>query len=144
MYLLQKREETAISLAVTEPNAKVIDEATASTSPVSPNKMVIYLVAIVLGLLLPFGIIYLIDFLDTKLKSRLDIEKATTIPFLGDVPKSENPNEIIQLNSRTSTAEAIRIVRTNLEFLLKDVAENKAKTIFLTSTFPKEGKTFIS
>ena len=73
-------------------------------------------------------------------KSRLDIERNTTIPFIGDVPKADNPNEIIQLNSRTNTAEAIRIIRTNLEFLLKDVPEGSAKTIFVTSTFPKEGK----
>ena len=144
LYLLEKREETAISLAVTEPNAKVIDDATSSTSPVSPNRTVIYLIALVLGGLIPFGIIYLINFFDNKVKSRLDIERNTTIPFIGDVPKADNPNEIIQLNSRTNTAEAIRIIRTNLEFLLKDVQEGMAKTIFVTSTFPKEGKTFVS
>jgi capsular exopolysaccharide synthesis family protein len=144
LYLLEKREETAISLAVTEPNAKVIDDANSSNSPVSPNRTVIYLIAFVLGGLIPFGIIYLINFFDNKVKSRLDIERNTTIPFIGDVPKADQPNEIIQLNSRTNTAEAIRIIRTNLEFLLKDVQEGFAKTIFVTSTFPKEGKTFVS
>jgi len=144
LYLLEKREETAISLAVTEPNAKVIDDANSSYSPVSPNRTVIYLIALVLGVLIPFGIIYLIHFFDNKVKSRLDIERNTNIPFIGDVPKADNPNEIIQLNSRTNTAEAIRIIRTNLEFLLKDVKDGFAKTIFVTSTFPKEGKTFVS
>jgi capsular exopolysaccharide synthesis family protein len=144
LYLLEKREETAISLAVTEPNAKVIDDATSSANPVSPNRNLIYLIALVLGGLIPFGIIYLIQLFDNKVKSRLDIERNTTVPFIGDIPVSDNPNEIIQLNSRTNTAEAIRIIRTNLEFLLKDVQEGLAKTIFVTSTFPKEGKTFVS
>ena len=144
LYLLEKREETAISLAVTEPNAKVIDQAHAALSPVSPNRKVVYIVSLFLGLFIPFAIIYLIRLFDTKVKSRLDIEKATTMPFIGDVPKSETSEQIISTNSRTSTAEALRIVRTNLEFLLNEVPEGVAKTIFLTSTFPKEGKTFIS
>ena len=86
LYLLQKREETAISLAVTAPNAKVIDAAKASKSPVSPNRRMIYLAALLLGGLIPFGILYLIDLFDTKIKSRYDLEKNTTIPFLGEIP----------------------------------------------------------
>ena len=144
LYLLQKREETEISLAVTAPNAKVIDSAIASKNPVTPNRKLIYLGSLFLGLLLPFSVLYVRRLLDTKVKSRLDIETATTIPFLGDVPKSENKDEIIATNSRTNIAEALRIIRTNLEFMLPEVSESTAKTIFLTSTFPKEGKTFIS
>lgn len=144
LYLLQKREETQISLAVTAPNAKVIDAAIASKNPVSPNRQVIYLGSLFLGLLIPFAILYIRRLLDTKVKSRLDIEQATTMPFIGDVPKSVSNEAIISSSSRTSTAEALRIVRTNLEFLLNEVPEGVAKTIFLTSTFPKEGKTFIS
>lgn len=144
LYLLQKREETEISLAVTAPNAKVIDSAIASKNPVTPNRKLIYLGSLFLGLLLPFSVLYVRRLLDTKVKSRLDIETATTIPFLGDVPKSENKDEIIATNSRTNIAEALRIIRTNLEFMLPEVSESTTKTIFLTSTFPKEGKTFIS
>lgn len=144
LYLLQKREETAISLAVTAPNAKVIDAAKASKSPVSPNRRMIYLGALLFGVLIPFGILYLIDLLDTKIKSRTDLERNTTIPFLGEIPRLEDGQLIIDSTSRTSTAEAIRIVRTNLEFLLTNVPEDEAKIVFLTSTYPKEGKTFIS
>ncbi len=143
LYLLQKREETALALAATEPNAKVIDMAFSSNSPVSPKKNIIFLAALFIGLLIPFGIIYLIDLLDTKVKSRLDVEKLN-IPFLGDIPTSESHEEIINANSRSSSAEAIRIVRTNLEFMLTEVPEGKAKTIFITSTLPKEGKTFVT
>jgi tyrosine-protein kinase Etk/Wzc len=144
LYLLQKREETAISLAATEPNARVIDVAKAGRNPVNPKKKVIYLAAMLLGLLIPFGIIYVDDLLDTKIKSKLDLEGKTQIPFVGDIPTSNDIEELIKAESRTSSAEAIRIVRTNLEFMLNKVPEGIAKILFLTSTFPSEGKTFIA
>ena len=144
LYLLQKREETAISLAATAPNARVIDDGTAAKIPVSPKSNIVYLAALLMGLLIPFGTLYARDLLDTKVKSRLDITNKLNIPFLGDVPKSLTPTEIISVSSRTSTAEALRIVRTNLDFMLNQVPDGKAKTIFLTSTIPGEGKTFLS
>lgn len=144
LYLLQKREETAISMAATAPNARVIDAAKAGEMPVSPKKNIIYLAGLLLGLLVPFGIIYTDDLLDTKIKSRMDLDGKTLIPFIGDVPTSDSPSEIIKSESRTSSAEAMRIIRTNLEFMLNKVPDGQAKTIFLTSTFPKEGKTFVS
>jgi tyrosine-protein kinase Etk/Wzc len=144
LYLLQKREETAISLAATEPNARVIDAAKADKNPVSPKVKIVYLAGFLIGLLIPFGIIYGHDLLDTKIKSRLDLEGKTPIPFIGDIPTSEDANELIKTDSRTSSAEAVRIVRTNLEFMLTNVPEGLAKTIFVTSTFPAEGKTLVS
>jgi len=144
LYLLQKREETAISLAATEPNARVIDMAKAGKFPVSPKKKIIYLAGILMGLLIPFGFIYVDDLLDTKIKSKLDLEGKTQIPFIGDIPTSNDIGELIKSESRTSSAEAIRIVRTNLEFMLNKVPEGTAKTLFVTSTFSSEGKTFIS
>ncbi|WP_310556217.1 polysaccharide biosynthesis tyrosine autokinase [Flavobacterium sp.] len=144
LYLFKKREETAITLAASAPISKVVDEAYSKKSPISPKRELIYMMAFALGLLIPFSIIYLSNLLDTKVKDRHDINTHLTIPFIGDVPHSEHNNEIMQSSSRTSTAEAIRIVRTNLEFILNDIDDNKAKTIFLTSTLPKEGKTFIA
>ncbi|MEN2413826.1 GumC family protein [Flavobacterium mesophilum] len=144
LYLLQKREETAISLSATEPNARVIDAGKAEKDPISPKKKIIYLAGMLLGLLVPFGAIYGNDLLDTKIKSKLDLEGKTQIPFIGDVPTSDDIAELIKSESRTSSAEAIRIVRTNLEFMLTKVPDGIAKTIFVTSTFPSEGKTFIS
>jgi len=143
LYLLQKREETNITMAATELNAKVIDVAIPVTKAVSPKKMIILLAAVILGLLIPFIVIYVINLLDTKIKTRLDIEGKTPIPFLGDVPTSDSPNQLIDINSRSSSAEAMRIIRTNLEFMLHK-QEGKSKTIFLTSTFSGEGKTFVS
>jgi capsular exopolysaccharide synthesis family protein len=144
LYLLQKREETAISLAATAPNARVIDAAKASDIPVSPKRDIIYLASLLLGLLIPFGILYLIDLLDTKVKNRFDITGKIAIPYLGDIPHSDIPGEVIDSNSRSGTAEALRIVRTNLDFMLNQADESTAKTIFLTSTIPGEGKTYLS
>lgn len=144
LYLLQKREETAISLAATEPNARVVDNAKAERQPVSPKKKIVYLAGILLGLLVPFGFIYGKDVLDTKIQSKNDLEGKTQIPYIGDVPACDNISELIKSDSRSSSAEALRIVRTNLEFMLNNVKEGEAKTIFVTSTFASEGKTFIS
>lgn len=144
LYLLQKREETAISLAVTSPNAKVVDPAISSKSPVFPQKNSIYMMALALGVLVPFGALYLVNMMDNKVKGRSDVESKLSIPILGDVPTSFSNEEIIEANSNTSAAEAIRIARTNLEFMLNEVSDEKAKTIFVTSTLPKEGKTFIA
>ncbi|WDF62497.1 GumC family protein [Flavobacterium sp. KACC 22763] len=144
LYLLQKREETAISLAATEPNARIIDTAKAEKNQVSPKKKIIYLAGILFGILIPLGIIYADDLLNTKIKSRDDLEGKTQIPFIGDVPNCEHVSELIRPNSRSSSAEALRIVRTNLGFMLNNTEEKIAKKIFVTSTFASEGKTFIS
>ncbi|WP_247716460.1 GumC family protein [Sinomicrobium weinanense] len=144
LYLLQKKEETAISLEVTAPNSKIIDAAYGADKPVSPKNKIILLASFMLGLLIPFGTIYLKDLLDTKLQGRKDIEGRLTVPFLGDVPKSQTSEEIISMDSRSSTAEAFRILRTNLDFMLANAGKGKAKKIFVTSTVGGEGKTFVS
>lgn len=144
LFLLQKREETNITLAATELTAKVIDAAIVPTKQVAPKSSIVLLGALIMGCLIPFVIIYLQHLLDTKIKTRLDIEGKTNIPFIGDIPTSETPDQIIELNSRSSSAEAIRIVRTNLDFMISDLPKEKCKVIFNTSTFPGEGKTFIS
>jgi tyrosine-protein kinase Etk/Wzc len=144
LYLLQKREESAVYLSATISNARIIDKPKALLVPVSPNKNTIYIAALIFGLFLPFSVFYLIDLLDNKVKSRFDLQEKTKIPFVGDLPKSDSPNEIMKSESRSSSAEALRIISTNLRFMLSNVEEGQAKTIFLTSTFPKEGKTFVS
>ncbi|MFN8435989.1 MAG: GNVR domain-containing protein, partial [Cytophagales bacterium] len=85
LYLMQKREEIGISLAVAAPNAKIVDYAKGSKSPVSPNKMFILLAAFAAGIVIPFLVIFVKDLLDTKIKNRQDIESKTNIPFLGDI-----------------------------------------------------------
>lgn len=143
LYLLEKREEIAITLGVAEPNLEVIDKPIGYSSPVSPNKKVYYLASIFIALLLPFSILYVKDFLDTKIKTREEVEKLLNIPILGDIPKLESKNFLISDNDHSSMAEAFRILRTNLSFILTDSSE-MGKTIFITSTIAHEGKSLVS
>lgn len=129
---------------MTEPNAKVIDKALAAKNSVFPNRKLVYLIAVVLGLAIPFVVLYIMALFDTKIKTASDVTDNISIPFLGEVPKFEEDHFVFESTNRSATAEALRIVRTNLEFLLGDVSTNVAKTIFVTSTYPKEGKTFVS
>lgn len=142
LFLLQKREENNISLAVVEDNAKIVDKAIPSDYPISPKKAIVILAGLILGLIIPFAIIYLKNLLDNKVKTRNDLEMLD-IPFLGDVPTSESSNQLMDFESRSASAEAIRIVRTNLEFILTNKSKGVAKKIFVTSTLPSEGKSFV-
>ncbi len=144
LYLLQKREENAISLAVTVPNAKVIDVADGSTIPVSPKRKVIYLAAVLLGLLIPFVILYIRFLLDNKVHVSKDVEAVVKAPFLGEVPKTNSETKIVVTEKdRDAVSESFRMLRTNLNFMLAGVTD-PSKVIFITSTIPGEGKTFLS
>jgi len=144
LYLLQKREENAISLAVTLPNAKIIDKAYGSSYPVSPNRKMMYVVAVLLGFIVPFSIIYLLFLLDNKVHTRKDVELVLKAPMLGDIPNSKSENKIVVSElDRSSIAESFRLLRTNINFMLSSV-KAPSKTIFITSTLSGEGKTFIA
>ena len=145
LYLLQKREETAITLGVVDPNAIIIDSAESYPDPVSPKKKMFYLGAIIFGLIIPFVILYLSELLDTKIHTREEVEKVLNIPVIGDIPKLETKGEryLITKNDHSSIAESFRILRTNLNFVLKSGNE-KGKTIFITSTIAHEGKSLVS
>ncbi|WP_152286945.1 GumC family protein [Flavicella marina] len=144
LYLLQKQEETQISLAVTASNSRVIDKAYGSDIPVAPKKKIILLAGLLLGLIIPFVVIYIKDLLDTKLHTRKDLEGIVTTPILGDIPINETKeNIVVSKDGRSSTAEAFRLLRTNLDFMLTE-KKDTCKTIFLTSTTSGEGKSFVS
>ena len=144
MFLLQKREETNISLAAKDTKAKVIDEAIVSTKPVAPRTLIILLASLIIGAIIPFVYIYIKNLLDTKIKNRFDVIEHSNVPFLGDIPTSESSAKLIEVNSRSSAAEAVRIVRTNLDFILTEQVDDACKVIFVTSTVSGEGKTFVS
>ncbi|WP_010179278.1 GumC family protein [Aquimarina agarilytica] len=146
LYLLQKREEAEITSHITVPNSRIIDRASAlGSSPVSPNKKVIYAGSMFLGFLLPFMFLYLKDLLNTKVRSKDDLEEALSIPMLGAIPENKKKNKIIiDEKSRTPISEAFRILRTNLDFVLTGVKKESGKVIFVTSSISGEGKTFIS
>lgn len=142
LMLLQKREENAITLAATANNAKTIDEALSDDKPVSPKKMMIYLAALVLGMGLPVGIIYLNGLTKFKIEGRTDVEKLTSLPIAGDIPLADEKTGSIAVfeNKNNLMSETFRSIRTNLQFML----ENGKNVILVTSTISGEGKSFIS
>ncbi len=142
LMLLQKREENAIILAATANNAKIIDDALADGSPISPKRMMIYLAALVLGMGIPVGIIYLISLTKFRIEGRADVEKLTLLPVIGDVPLAEDKTGSIAVfeNQNNLMSETFRNVRTNLQFML----EKGKNVILVTSTISGEGKSFIS
>jgi tyrosine-protein kinase Etk/Wzc len=144
LYLLQKREENAISLAVTVPNAKIIDTADGSNIPVSPRKIIIYLIAVLLGLIITFMVFYILFLFDNKVHTSKDVEAEVKAPFLGDIPKTKTDKKVIVSGTDSgSVSEAFRMLRTNVNFMLTNIKE-ASKTIYVTSTIPNEGKTFIA
>ncbi len=143
LYLLQKREETAITLAATVGNTKVIDHAYSNPIPVSPKSNIIYLASILLALLVPTGVIYVRKLWDTKLRGKADVLEAG-LPYIGDIPFTEMKDKIVvRYGGNDNVSEAFRLLRTNIDFMLKLKPDSK-NTIFITSTIPKEGKSFIS
>ena len=143
-YLLKKKQETEISLAVTVPNAKIIDVAYGSKIPIAPNRQIIYLGALVIGLLLPFGFVFIRNFLDNKVYSKNDISNTISVPFLGSIPTSDEIKTLIVTSGeRTPISEAFRLIRANLNFIIPKINKG-SKTIFVTSTTSGEGKSFIS
>ncbi len=146
LMLLQKREENNITLAATANNAKIIDDALANSAPVSPKGKMIYLIALVMGLSIPVGIIYLINLFSYRIEGRADIEKLTTVPVIGDIPLAETEGVTthtiaVRENENNIMTETFRSLRTNLLFML-DSPERKV--ILITSTITGEGKTFIA
>lgn len=141
LMLLQKREENAITLAATANNGRIIEEPLAGSAPVSPNKKMFFLAALILGLAIPIGAIYLIRILRYKIEGRADVEHITDITIIGDIPQIEhNEHEgiVVRENENGLMEEIYRSVRTNLQYMLRD----GQKVILFTSTTSGEGKSF--
>ncbi len=141
--LLQKREENAITLAATANNGRIIEDALADKDPVSPKKKIIALAALILGLGIPVGIIYLRDMLKYKIENREDVEHLTDIPIIAELPRCKKPEKgaiVVRENKNDIMEETFRGLRTNLLFMLpKD-----KKVILFSSTQPGEGKSFVA
>jgi tyrosine-protein kinase Etk/Wzc len=141
-FLLQKKLETAIASASTISNIKLLEPALAGGAPVSPNRKNTYIIAMFLGLGLPVGIIFLMEILNDKVKSRNDVADNTNTPILGEIGHADDNNSlIVRTNSRNYVAEQFRIIRSNLQYFLP---KNEKPVILVTSSFSGEGKSFIS
>ena len=143
LYLLNKREENALSMVTADSNLRVIDPAY-GTGMAGANGMVILLAAFLVGLAIPGLIFYLQPMLDVTVRGRKDIMDNLTIPFLGEIPYRHTKKKKIASGkySRDGVSEAFRIVRTNMDFMLKK--KDGAQVVMMTSANPGAGKSFIS
>ncbi len=149
LYLLQKREESQITFASASPKSKIIDSAyLASPTPVTPKKPIILLASLMLGLMVPFSVIYLKDLLDNKVQNKVALEKLIgDIPVLAELPKiSKKEDSLVKLGERTVLAESLRILRTNLDYVIKSKKnkDSKGSIIYVTSSTSGEGKTLVA
>ena len=142
LFLLQKREETAIASASTLSDSKVVEPARAGGTPIKPDRRSIYIIAIFIGLALPAGLIVLKEYLNDKVNDRSDIERITDAPFIGEIGHSDDTGAlVVTQNSRRFISEQFRIIRTNIQFMLNNVQN---PVIMVTSSFSGEGKSFVS
>ena len=157
LFLLQKREENELNQAFTAYNTRIIDTPSGGFGPVAPKKNMIYLVALMLGILIPLAIIYLIETFYNKVRGKDDL-KSITAPFLGEIPyaferpswgtrlwrkiigkkEAENDPIVVKPGNRNVINEAFRVLRTNLEFM----TGGDNKVIAITSYNPGSGKSF--
>lgn len=144
LMLLQKREENSISLAATADKGKLIDNPV-FTGKVSPKNSMIMLIALILGLAIPAGILFLVEFFRYRIEGHSDVARLTKLPILADVAIASDHAKtkadiVVHENKNNLMEEIFRSLRTNLQFLLKE----HDKVIMLTSTTSGEGKTFIA
>ncbi len=162
LFLLQKREENELSQAFTAYNTRVVNRPGGGNNPIAPRKMMILLVALVMGVAIPIGLIILLEMTNTTVRGRRDLENMNT-PFIGELPaafsrkfhlwdhlipgksQADNPEDrkiMVQPHKRDIINEAFRVVRTNIEFM--NSGETKNKVIMFTSANPGSGKTFVA
>jgi capsular exopolysaccharide synthesis family protein len=142
LFLMQKREETNISIASVSDKARIIASPQIKLLPIAPKTSIILLAALIIGLLTPIIIIYILNIFKTKIESRTELEKLTRVSIIGQINKTKNKNQlIVQSDPNGNTAELFRLLRNNLNFILKN---QDHKIILITSTLTGEGKTFIS
>lgn len=141
-YLLQKREETTLSLSGTVPTSQVIDKPAYHSIPVSPKKQLIYLCAFLFGCMVPAAVIYGKSMFNNKVKDAKDIELLTGVRLLGVLGHLEkNETRVMESNSRSTMSELFRYIRSNLHFMNSGLPN---QVLLVTSCMKSEGKTFFS
>ena len=142
LFLLQKKEETAIAKASNVPNASIIENPEVNYTPYEPNKNQTLIMGLIVGLLLPSGFIALRLLLNNKIMSREDVTKLTPVTILSEVGHSETQDLLnLKESGRSSVAEQFRIFRTNMDFALANI---QSPVILITSCLSGEGKSFIA
>lgn len=157
LFLLQKREENQLSQSFNADNTQIVKSPTGSNVPLKPKKGMIILIALVIGLALPTGVIYLTETTNNKVRGRKDIEESLSAPFVGEIPLVEERKRglsalkpaqekaygiVVEHGNHNLINEAFRIVRTNIEFLTPQ--SDGASVQMLTSYNSGSGKTFLA
>lgn len=142
LFLLQRREETAMMLANATPKGIVVDEAYALNKPVSMGKMSILLIALIIGCCIPPVLLYIKKLMRTKFDTKEEVESMSDVPVLGEVCFDRSGRSLVAVQGdHSSTTELFNLLRSHLPFVLG--GEDK-RVIMLTSTQSGEGKTFVS
>lgn len=143
LYLLNKREENALTLATADSNLRIVDRAY-DAGKAGSKTLVILLGALIAGMLVPSMVFYIQPLLNVTIRGRKDIEDNLTIPFLGEIPRKSKkmPLIVVREQDRDPISESFRIIRSNLDFMLQEKSETKA--IMFTSFNPESGKTFVA
>jgi capsular exopolysaccharide synthesis family protein len=144
LYLLQKQEETALSYASTVSDSRVVDTPFVGTEPVKPKRSLVFLGALLVGLLIPVGIVNVRDLLNNKVQNRKEIEDLARVPILTDIAQRNKKDtaHLIELSSRSAIAEQFRALRTNLQYIFSN--QDGHRVILFTSSVGGEGKSFVS
>lgn len=153
LYLLNKREENALSQATTETDARVLDPAGGGDTAISPNGRNMIMAGVVKGIALPTVVLLMLMFFDTRIRNRKDIEDAVSVPFLGEIPKDSSKTKgsddkkpaqgiAVRAQGRDIVSEAFRIIRTNMDFMR--VKSKNMQVITFSSFGPGAGKTYVS
>lgn len=147
IFLLNKREENALSQAMVDNNARVLDPVSGSNIPISPNKYKKLMLGVGCGIIVPSVILLLMLILDTGVHNRKEVEAIVNAPFLADIPQTakvmtDAHEVVVRARGLDALSEAFRILRTNLGFMVSQTEERKVIT--LTSFNIGAGKTFIS
>lgn len=139
-FLLETRAEQQMQKASNTADSEVVDPAdTRFSMIISPNKNMVYLIAIFLGFGIPLTIVFFRSIFDKKLKEE-DIPKLVQLPILGNIPHNNEASSTVTFDSPSSSiAEAYRLMRSKMQFFTKDA---KSPVILITSSMPGEGKTF--
>lgn len=142
LFLLQKKEEKYMNLSLVEPVSKFIDKVRSSGHPVSPQKMLILIVSLIIGTIIPIIGIKIRDLLRYKIENKKELEEMTIVPVLGEIPQTDQKgNIIIEENNTDSFNELVRLLRTNLLFVMES---SDKKVINVVSSVGGEGKTFVT
>jgi capsular exopolysaccharide synthesis family protein len=141
-FLLQKREETALTFSSAIADTRIIDAAATTVMPVAPKPMLIWAMAVLAALGLGAGLIAIREGLNQRIVFRSEIEKFTTVPVVGEIMFAPAHDElVVTQGKRTVIAEQFKQLRTSLAYI---GINSRKKKILITSTISGEGKSFVT